>query len=50
MLIETIDSIFINGLQSYNKYEKVNPVQISIKLNTLVADLNWEKIISIVFQ
>ena len=30
----------INGLQSYDKFETLNPVEISIKSNTIVADLN----------
>lgn len=40
---EIIDSILINGLQSYNKFETLNPVEISIKSNTIVADLNRYK-------
>ena len=36
---EIIDSL-INGLQSYDKFETLNPVEISIKSNTIVADLN----------
>ena len=37
---EIIDSILINGLQSYDKYKTLNPVEISIKSNTVVAVLN----------
>ena len=37
---EIIDNIFINGLQSYGKYEKLNPLEISIKSNTVITDLN----------
>ena len=40
---EIIDSILINGLQSYDKFETLNPVEISIKSNTTVADLNRYK-------
>ena len=40
---EIIDNIFINGLQSYGKYEKLNPLEISIKSNTVITDLNWYK-------
>ena len=35
-----LDSIFINRLQSDAKYEMLNPVEISVKSNTIVADLN----------
>ena len=38
-----LDSIFINRLQSDAKYEMLNPVEISIKSNTIVADLNRYK-------
>ena len=40
---EIIESILINWLQSYNKYETLNPIEISIKSNTVVADLNRYK-------
>ena len=40
---EIIDSILINWLQSYDKYETLNPVEISVKSNTVVADLNSYK-------
>ena len=40
---EIIDSILINWLQSYNKYETLHPAEISIKSNTVVADLNRYK-------
>ena len=40
---EIIDSILTNGLQSYDKFETLNPVEISIKSNTIVADLNQYK-------
>ena len=43
MSIEIIDSILMNGLQSYDKYETLNPVEISIKSNTTVADSNRYK-------
>ena len=38
-----LDSIFINRLQSDAKYEMLNPVEISVKSNTIVADLNRYK-------
>ena len=40
---EIIDSILINGLQPYEKYETLNLVEISIKSNTIAADLNGYK-------
>ena len=40
---EIIDSIFINRLQSHDKHETLNPVEMSIKSNTIVADLNQYK-------
>ena len=40
---EIIDSIFITGLQLYDKYKKLNLVEISIKLNTIVVDVDRHK-------
>ena len=36
---EIIDSILINELQTFDKYEKINPVEIYIKSNNIIADL-----------
>ena len=43
MLEDILDSILINGLQSFDIYESLNPVQISIKSNNIIADLNCAK-------
>ena len=43
MLHEIAESILINGLQSFNNYKTVNPVEIAIKLNTIIANLNRYK-------
>lgn len=43
MLHEITDSILINGLRSFNNYKTVNPAEIAIKLNTIIANLNRYK-------
>ena len=43
MLEDILDSTLINGLQSFDIYESLNPVQISIKSNNIIADLNCAK-------
>ena len=40
---EIIDSIFITALQLYDKYKKLNLVEIPIKLNTIVVDVDQHK-------
>ena len=40
---DILDSILINGLQSYDTYETLNSVQISIKSNNIISDLNCYK-------
>ena len=40
---EITDRILINGLQSFGKFETLNPVEISFKSNNIMADLNIHK-------
>ena len=39
MSYELIDTIHIKGLQQLDQYNQLNPVQITIKLNKIIADL-----------
>ena len=39
MFYELIDTIHIKGLQQLDQYDQLNPVQITIKSNKIIADL-----------
>ena len=43
MSYELIDTIHIKGLQQLDQYDQLNPVQITIKSNKIIADLAREK-------
>ena len=43
MSCELIDTIYVKGLQQYDQCDKLNPVQILIKSNTVIADLTRYK-------
>ena len=43
MSYELIDTIHIKGLQQHDQYDKLNPVQISMKSNIITAELTRYK-------
>ena len=43
MSYELIDTIHIKCLQQLDQYDQLNPVQITIKSNKIIADLAREK-------
>ena len=40
MLVDVVDELKIMGLQSFNQYDKLNPVEVSIQNNEVNVYLN----------